>query len=100
MEKRSGAANPKVTANMLRHHASVISRVTDNGLGYLVDQATREVLPFTFDKIPRYRGESVSEMGLKADSVVQYDVGGDGTVASVIISEPRAKGKKRALFSW
>lgn len=85
---------------MLRHHAGVISRVTDNGLGYLIDQATHEVLPFTFDKIPRYKGETVSELGLKAGSLVQYDVGGDGTVASVIISKPRAEYKKRTLFSW
>lgn len=80
------------------HHAGVISRVTENGLGYLVDQTTHQVLPFTFDKIPSYKGETVSELGLKAGSVVQYDVGRDGTVALVIIQNRQEGSKKRLMF--
>lgn len=85
---------------MYLHHNGVISRVTENGLGYLVDQATHQVLPFTFDKIPSYKGETVSELGLKAGSVVQYDVGRDGTVAMVIIPRRQIESKKRSMFPW
>lgn len=64
---------------------AVLSRVTENGLGYLVDQGSLRVFAFTFDKIPGYRGQSRVELGLKPGRIVNYDVDDKGFVAAVTL---------------
>lgn len=80
-------------------HSAILSRVTDNGLGYLVDKVTKKVLLFTFDKLPSYKGETVSQLGLKAGSPVNYALDDEGTVIAVNVITRQAK-KKSTLFSW
>lgn len=73
--KMSAALNKKAT----------LSRITENGLGYLVDQADHRVLAFTFDKIPGYHGQTREKLGLKPGQVVDYDTDDEGYVAEVIL---------------
>lgn len=65
-------------------HATLI-RVTNDGLAYLVDDGTQAVIPFTFDKIARYRGESVAELGISEGTAVTYSVDSENRVTDVVI---------------
>jgi len=42
----------------------VLSRVSEDGIAYLVDQESARTFPFTFDKISGYRGEPARKLGL------------------------------------
>lgn len=64
-------------------HDGILSRVTKDGVGYLVDQGSQKVFTFTFDKIANYRGESASELGLAAGVIVTYDLDKFGRVGEV-----------------
>ena len=73
----------------------ILSRVTEDGVGYLVDQKSKNVFPFTFDKILNYRGEAPSKLGLAAGAAVTYDLDGMGQIAKVTI---KAQEKKKWFF--
>ncbi len=75
---------------------AILSRVTPNGLGYLVDKNSRQILHFTFDKIPDYRGESTAQLGLSEGDDVLYEADENGQVAKVFIPLRSA----RKAFAW
>jgi hypothetical protein len=71
---------------------AILSRVTKDGLGYLVDKSSRQTLYFTFDKIPNYRGQSLSQLGIARGDDVTYEADEGGQVTSVLIpSKPHRK---------
>lgn len=67
-----------------------IVRVTDHGLAFVSigsgDQ--RRDLPFTFDKIRRYRGQAAKEIGLQQGAEVQFSET-DGRIDFVEIDSAR-----------
>ncbi|RSZ59827.1 hypothetical protein HF313_13930 [Massilia atriviolacea] len=75
---------------------AILSRITPDGLGYLVDKRSHEIFHFTFDKIPNYRGESTEQLGLVKGDDVSYESDDDGQVTKVII--PIRSSKK--MFAW
>jgi hypothetical protein len=79
------------------YHKAILSRVTQDGLGYLVDKDSHKVFAFTFDKISNYKGQTTTELGISAGSPVTYDIDGLGHVVKVEIAAPQPK--KRA-FAW
>ena len=80
---------------MSSKHA-ILSRVTPDGLGYLIDSSTRQVLHFTFDKIPNYRGQSTAELGISRGDDVEYEADENGQVTKVVIG---IRPQKR-LLAW
>ena len=75
---------------------AILSRVTPDGLGYLVDKSTGQILHFTFDKIPNYRGESTAQLGLAEGDDVTYEADDSGQVAKVFIPLRSA----RKVLAW
>lgn len=75
---------------------AILSRVTRDGLGYLVDKDSRRILHFTFDKIPNYRGQSKEQLGIAKGDDVSYETGSDGQVTTVLID---VRENKKA-FAW
>jgi hypothetical protein len=82
---------------MPQFHKAVLSRITRDGVGYLVDQGSHKVFTFTFDKIPNYRGQSAAELGIAAGSPVTYDLDNSGYVSKVQLTQPA---KKRWTLAW
>lgn len=70
---------------------AILSRITPDGLGYLVDKNSHKILYFTFDKIPNYRGESTAQLGLAKGDDVSYEADEDGQVTKVLIQHRDAK---------
>lgn len=64
-----------------------IVRVADNGLAFVSTGSGvhRRDLPFTFDKIRKYRGQTAKAIGLRAGALVQVSEE-NGRVESVEIS--------------
>jgi len=75
---------------------AILSRVTPDGLGYLVDTSTKRIFHFTFDKIPNYRGQSTAQLGIARGDDVEYEADDRGQVTKVVIG---SKPHKRA-FAW
>jgi hypothetical protein len=70
---------------------AILSRITPDGLGYLVDKNSRQIFFFTFDKIPNYRGESTSALGLAKGDDVSYEADANGQVTKVFVPVRNAK---------
>jgi hypothetical protein len=70
---------------------AILSRITPDGLGYLVDKNSHKIFYFTFDKIPNYRGESTTELGLTKGDDISYEADEDGQVTKVLIPNRTAK---------
>lgn len=75
---------------------AILSRVSQDGLGYLMDRTTRKVLHFTFDKIPNYRGESIAQLGICKGDEVTYEADEAGRVTKVFIQTRLP----RKIFAW
>ena len=52
---------------------ATLTRITENGLGYFVDQISHDVFAFSFGRIAGYRGETREQLGLKPGVVVGYE---------------------------
>lgn len=76
---------------MSRYQKAIFSRVTGDGVGYLVDEGSNKTFTFTFDKIPNYRGQSPKELGISAGAPVTYDLDNAGHVSRVELTPPKKK---------
>jgi len=63
----------------------VLSRVSEDGIAYLVDQESARTFPFTFDKISGYRGEPARKLGFVAGAAVGYGLDANGHVEEVAL---------------
>ena len=64
-----------------------VVRVADHGLAFVSTAVggRRRDLPFTFDKIRSYRGETARDLGLKKGTEVQFSES-DGRIESIEIT--------------
>lgn len=74
---------------MKRIRTALLGRVTERGLGYIVDDSTGNTFAFTFDKFPNYKGESARELGLTQGSKVTFELDDSGMVKKVSPPEKR-----------
>lgn len=74
---------------------AILSGISPDGLGYLLDKNTKDVVYFTFDKIPNYHGQSVNEINANRGDEVDYETDVRGQVVKVFLSIGQ---KKR--FAW
>ncbi len=75
---------------------AILSRITPDGLGYLVDKKSLQVYYFTFDKLPNYRGESTEELNLSRGDEVSYEADDKGQVTKVFAPVRSQKN----VFAW
>lgn len=75
---------------------AILSRISPDGLGYLLDEKSGAVLPFTVDKIPDYRGQPVMQIEAKRGDEVDYETNVVGDVVRVFLRI--SDHKKR--FAW
>lgn len=52
--------------------AGTVVQISDDGFGYVLDDATRRLFVFMFDALPGYAGQSTGEMGLHVGTQVEF----------------------------
>ena len=97
MDAMSFAADPLQPSGETREHLhrGTVARVASNGVGYFTDDATQKVFVFTFDRLHRYRGEAISELGLKEGSPVKFKLDADGNVERVFTAHAKTKARTK-----
>ena len=75
---------------------AILSRISPEGLGYLLDKNSNAVIPFTVNKIPNYRGEPVTQIAPTRGDQVDYETDTSGQVVKVFL--PISAQKKK--FAW
>ena len=75
---------------------AILARITPDGLGYLLDKSSEQIVHFTFDKIPNYRGQALTEIAASRGDDVTYETDAQGHVVKVFL--PLTAQKK--IFAW
>lgn len=75
---------------------AILARMTPDGLGYLFDKSSEKIVHCTFDKIPNYRGQALTQIDAARGDNVTYEADAEGRVVKVFL--PLNAPKK--MFAW